>query len=171
LLVIRQGNVGRIYRLSDQDGGFQKVLTSELDGAPSAWSLDQGAVVVFPQTARLGAWWLDTEGRVRHQESVRWNGQESYYLLGYRILSSEEAWTEIIQHVFSARSSRPMEPLLPSLAAFDLNSASFLLQPQQRTVTLLRRRSSSEIMNFSEYQVKDLNSTLSDSRSSLSSVG
>jgi hypothetical protein len=117
LLVTRQEGTGRIFLLSDQDASFRRILTSEVDDDPQAWPLDRGAVVVFPRAASLHAWWLDQKGRVRHEASVQRRNEKHYYLVGLRVLTSQEAQSEVIRRASHPPATSPElgEPLLPDV--------------------------------------------------------
>jgi hypothetical protein len=143
LLVTRQGSVGRIYRLSDQNGGFRKVLTSELDNDPRVWSLDTGAVVVFPSAASLHAWWLDHEGQLRHQASMKQGSEERYYIVGHHILSFQEVKTEIIRRAFPPPSTNLDigEPLLPGSGPLVFGSSQFFLQLRGKAMDIWKHDS------------------------------
>jgi hypothetical protein len=131
LLVTRQGNVGRIFRLSDRDASARLILTSELEDDPQAWSLDRGAVVVFTKTASLHAWWLDQEGQLRHEASMKRASEGHYYLVGLRILSSQEVKAEILRRALTLASTNLDigVPLLPEVdGPLDLADSQFFLR-------------------------------------------
>jgi len=133
LLVTQQWGTGQIYRLSDRDGSFAEILTAELEYYyANAWSLDQGgAVVLFTTSASFRAWWLDSQGRILHEESVIRKHQEQYYFVGLRILSSQEIKAEAIQDAFPEPSKSPesWELLLPNDdGPLDFGSGQFYIQ-------------------------------------------
>jgi hypothetical protein len=131
LLVTRQGNVGRIFRLSDADASLRQILTSELEDDPQAWSLDRGAVVVFPRAASLQAWWLDQEGQLRHEASMKRAYEGHYYLVGLRILYSQEVKAEILRRALPLTSTNLDigVPLLPEAnGPLELADSQFFLR-------------------------------------------
>jgi hypothetical protein len=145
LLLTRQESTGRVYRLSDRDGSSQKILASETVAynLPSAWSLRQGAVVVFPGATNLHAWWLDRKDLPFHEASVQWRAEESYYLVGPRILSYQEAREEVLSQVLPplSRGINAREPFLPEAGGpleFGPGRFFFLLSPSWNTVEIWR---------------------------------
>ncbi|HEX3127118.1 MAG TPA: hypothetical protein VH394_07290, partial [Thermoanaerobaculia bacterium] len=144
MLVTSHKGTGTVYWLSDQDGSFRKILASELYQSPHVWSIETGSVVVFPGVASLNAWWLDQGGQIRHEASKKHGAAEHYYIVGSRILSFQEARTEIRRRALPMPSTKPdLEPLLP-LADGPLNLAAsqffFSYQPIRGRKTEVWRR-------------------------------
>jgi hypothetical protein len=132
LLVIRQAKTGRVYRLSDGDGSFQKIIAAYSEYEPNVWSLGREAVVVFRDLSSTRAWWLDSQGRVLYKAMTR-GSQEPFYLFRHQVLSQEMMAKVLLD---AAGGPEQIKPFLPGESGpFDLGTGFYFLEDHQEKFT------------------------------------